>query len=61
MPLGPDVRYLSDTIRHEQKVVDDMFWKAMTPEEFVAACRRETVLQYLEDLHKQGEEYDVDF
>ena len=61
MPLGPDVRYLSDTIRQEQKAVDDMFWKAMTPEEFVAACRRETVLQYLEDLHEQGEEYDISF
>ena len=61
MPLGPHVRYLSDTIKQEQKVVDDMFWKTMTPEDFIQACRRETMLQYLEDLHEQGEEYDVTF
>ena len=61
MPLGQHVRYLSDTIKEEQRVVDDMFWKGMTPEDFIRACRRETMLQYLEDLHEQGEEYDVTF
>ena len=61
MPLGPHVRHLSDTIKQEQKIVDDLYWKAMTPEDFVVACRRETALQYLEDLHEQGEEYDVTF
>ena len=61
MPLGPDVRYLSDTIKEEQKVVDDMFWGAMTPEDFIRACRREIVLQCLEDLYEQGEVYDMSF
>ena len=61
MPLGQHVRYLSDTIKEEQKLVDDMFWGAMTPEDFIRACCRETMLQYLEDLHEQGEEYDIAF
>lgn len=61
MPLGPHVKYLSDTIKEEQRLVDDMFWKGMTPEDFALACRRETMLQYLEDLYEQGEVYDVSF
>ena len=61
MPLGQHVRYLSDTIKEEQKLVDDMFWKVMTLEDFIQACRKETMLQYLEDLHGQGEEYDIAF
>jgi len=61
MPLGPHVRYLSDTIKEEQKVVDDLYWKAMTPEDFIRACRRETLLQHLEGLYEQGEEYDIAF
>ena len=61
MPLGQHVRYLLDTIKEEQKLVDDMFWKAMTPEDFIQACRRETMLQYLENLYEQGEEFYADF
>lgn len=61
MPLTHDVHYLSDVIKEEQKVVDSLFWNAMTPEEFILACRRETALQYLEDLHEQGEEYWTSF
>ena len=52
---------MSDVIREEQRVVDDLFWESMSPEDFVVACRRETLLQYLEDLYDQGEEFYTDF
>ena len=61
MPLGPGVRYMSDVIKEEQKIVDEMFWQGMTPEDFIKASRRETALAYLEALYDQGEEYHYDF
>lgn len=61
MPLGAHVKYMSEVIKEEQTLVDDLFWEAMDVEDFILACRRETMLQYLEDLHEQGEEYYVTF
>lgn len=61
MALGPGVRYLSDVILDERKALDDMLWDAITPEEFIAACRQETLLIYLEELVEDGEEYWTEF
>lgn len=61
MSLGPGVRYLSDAIKDEAKAVDEAFWEAKTPEDFLVASRRESFLEYLEGLYNEGEEYYVDF
>ena len=61
MALGPGVRYMSEVIKEQQVLVDDLFWASMTEEDFLKACRAETALQYLEDLFEQGEEFYVDF
>ena len=58
--LAP-VRYMAEVLKEEKKTVDDLFWEAMTPEEFALACMAETNLQYLEHLYEEGEEWYVPF
>ena len=61
MPLGPDVHYLADVIRRERKAIDSDFWDAMTTEDVLKASNRETMLEHLECLYEQGEEFYTDF
>jgi len=61
MALGQHVTFLSNKVAQEQKMVDEMFWTASTSEELLAAERRETALEYLEELLDDGEEYYIAF
>jgi hypothetical protein len=59
--LGKHVQYLSKRISVEQQIVDELFWSAQTPEDFIEGARRESLLEHLEGLLEDGEEYYCEF
>ena len=61
MALGKHVQYLSKKVNMEQQLVDTLFWDARTPEDLLVAERRESLLDHLESLLDDGEEYYCEF
>jgi hypothetical protein len=61
MPLGQHVQYLTTKISMEQQMVDQLFWEAKSPEDFLEGARRESLLEHLEGLLEDGEEYYCEF
>lgn len=57
----PPVRYMAEVLKEGQRLVDELFWEAMEPEDFIRACEAETQLQYLEYLYDEGEEWYAPF